>query len=205
MNRKIIKLAAIANLIIFTLFTIVPNTPAQAADSFVYTDFAANNFGLWSQSSVYGQDFLGSTKQADWKQLWCSGWEDPSCAVYDNLYADLILSPCVNEADRACLDSVEAKNSSGALEKLTLYGEATSQRIAKYQFKSGTNLVDMPAGGGLSVWKSSEKNSDGTDKYYAAHILLRYIATSKKSGLVAEDQVVLSDFKGQVFPVTLNP
>jgi hypothetical protein len=34
---------------------------------------------------------------------------------------------------------------------------------------------------------------------------LRYIATSKKSGLVAEDQIVLSDFKGQVYPVTLKP
>lgn len=57
----------------------------------------------------------------------------------------------------------------------------------------------------MSVWKSSERNSDGTEKYYAAHILLRYLATSKKSGLVAEVQVVLCDFKGQVFPVTLNP
>jgi hypothetical protein len=100
---------------------------------------------------------------------------------------------------------VEANNSSGVLEKLTLYGEATSQKIAKYQFNSGANVVDLPAGGGLSVWKSSERNSDGTDKYYAAHILLRYIATSKKSGLVAEDQVLLNDFKGQIYPVTLKP
>ena len=205
MNRKIIKLAAIANLIIFTLFSIAPTTPAQAADSFVYTDFAANDFGLWSQSSLYGQDRLGSTKLEDWKQLWCSGWDDPTCKVYDNLFTDLILSPCANDVDRACLESVEAKNSVGILEKLTLYGEASSQKIAAYKFKSGANVTDLPAGGGLSVWKSSEKNSDGTEKYYAAHILLRYIATSKKSGLVAEDQIVLSDFKGQVYPVTLKP
>ena len=205
MNRKIVKLVAIANLLIFTLFTFSPNTPAQAAGSYVYTDFAANDFGLWSQSSLYGQDRLGSTKLEDWKQLWCTGWDDPSCKVYDNLYTDLILSPCLNDADRACLESVEANNSSGALEKLTLYGEATSQKIAKYQFKNGSEFVDLPAGGGLSVWKSSVKNSDGSDKFYAAHILLRYIATSKKSGLVAEDQIVLSDFKGQVYPVTLNP
>jgi hypothetical protein len=205
MNRKIIKLAAIANLIIFTLFSIAPTTPAQAADSFVYTDFAANDFGLWSQSSLYGQDRLGSTKLEDWKQLWCSGWDDPTCKVYDNLFTDLILSPCANDVDRACLESVEAKNSVGILEKLTLYGEASSQKIAAYKFKSGANVTDLPAGGGLSVWKSSEKNSDGTEKYYAVHILLRYIATSKKSGLVAEDQIVLSDFKGQVYPVTLKP
>jgi len=205
MNRKIIKLAAIANLIIFTLFSVAPTTPAQAADSFVYTDFAANDFGLWSQSSLYGQDRLGSTKLEDWKQLWCSGWDDPTCKVYDNLISDLILSPCANEADRACLESVEAKNSAGTLEKLTLYGEAASQKIAAYKFKSGASVTDLPAGGGLSVWKSSEKNSDGSEKFYAAHILLRYIATSKKSGLVAEDQIVLSDFKGQVFPVTLKP
>ena len=178
--------------------------PASAAEAFVYTDFAANDFGLWSQSSIYGQDQRGSKKLEDWKQLWCSGWDDPSCSVYDNLFADLILSPCLNEADRACLDGIEAKNSSGMLEKLTLYGEATSQKIARYQFKSGANLVDVPAGGGLSIWKSSEKNADGSDRLYAAHILLRYIATSSRQSGEAADKIVLSDFKGQIYPVTLK-
>lgn len=178
--------------------------PASAADAFVYTDFAANDFGLWSQSSIYGQDQKGSKKLEDWKQLWCSGWDDPSCSVYDNLFADLILSPCMNDADRACLDGIEAKTSSGALEKLTLYGEATSQKIARYQFKSGSNLVDVPAGGGLSIWKSSEKNADGSDRLYAAHILLRYIATSSRQSGEAADKIVLSDFKGQIYPVTLK-
>jgi hypothetical protein len=187
------------------LFSAVAFTPpARAADSFVYTDFAANDFGLWSQSSIYGQDRKGSNKLEDWKQLWCSGWDDPSCSVYDNLFADLILSPCLNEADRACLDGIEAKNSSGALEKLTLYGEATSQKIARYQFKSGANLVDVPAGGGLSIWKSSEKNADGSDRLYAAHILLRYIATSSRQSGEAADKIVLSDFKGQIYPVSLK-
>lgn len=178
--------------------------PATATEAFVYTDFAANDFGLWSQSSIYGQDQRGSKKLEDWKQLWCSGWDDPSCSVYDNLFADLILSPCLNEADRACLEGIEAKNSSGTLEKLTLYGEATSQKIARYQFKSGANLVDVPAGGGLSIWKSSEKNADGSDRLYAAHILLRYIATSSRQSGEAADKIVLSDFKGQIYPVTLK-
>jgi hypothetical protein len=178
--------------------------PASAADAFVYTDFAANDFGLWSQSSIYGQDQKGSKKLEDWKQLWCSGWDDPSCSVYDNLFADLILSPCMNDADRACLDGIEAKNSNGGLEKLTLYGEATSQKIARYQFKSGSNLVDVPAGGGLSIWKSSEKNADGSDRLYAAHILLRYIATSSRQSGESADKIVLSDFKGQIYPVRLK-
>ncbi len=178
-------------------------TPAVAADAFVYTDFAANDFGLWIQSSIYGQDRQGSEKLEDWKQLWCTGWDDPSCQNYDNLFADLILSPCLTDSDRACLESVEAKNATGNLEKLTFYGEATSQRIASYQFKSGTTSTDIPAGGGLSVWKSSVKNSDGSDKYYAAHILLRYIATSNKGKPGTDNTIVLSDFKGQVYPVTL--
>ena len=180
-------------------------TPAKAADSFVYTDFAANDFGLWSQSSIYGQDRKGSNKLEDWKQLWCAGWDDPSCSVYDNLFADLILGPCVGDSDRACLDSLEAKNSNGVLEKLSLYGEATSQKIAKHQFKSGASLVDIPAGGGLSVWKSSVKNSDGSDRLYAAHILLRYIATSARQSGESADKIVLSDFKGQIYPVTMKP
>jgi hypothetical protein len=204
MNQRFTKFASplISLVLLFSAVAFTP--PARAADSFVYTDFAANDFGLWSQSSIYGQDQKGSKKLEDWKQLWCSGWDDPSCSVYDNLFADLILSPCVNEADRACLDGIEAKNSSGALEKLTLYGEATSQKIARYQFKSGANLVDVPAGGGLSVWKSSEKNSDGSDRLYAAHILLRYIATSSRQSGEAADKIVLSDFKGQIYPVTLK-
>ena len=203
MKPRVGKLFSALISIVFLFSAIGLETPAKAADSFVYTDFAANDFGLWSQSSIYGQDQKGSKKLEDWKQLWCSGWDDPSCSVYDNLFADLILSPCVNEADRACLDGIEAKNSSGALEKLSLYGEATSQKIARYQFKSGTNLVDVPAGGGLSIWKSSEKNADGSDRLYAAHILLRYIATSSRQSGEAADKIVLSDFKGQIYPVTL--
>ena len=204
MNQRFTKFVSpfISLLLLFSVAAGTP--PARAADSFVYTDFAANDFGLWSQSSIYGQDRKGSNKLEDWKQLWCSGWDDPSCSVYDNLFADLILSPCVNEADRACLDGIEAKNSSGALEKLTLYGEATSQKIARYQFKSGANLVDVPAGGGLSIWKSSEKNADGSDRLYAAHILLRYIATSSRQSGEAADKIVLSDFKGQIYPVSLK-
>jgi hypothetical protein len=188
---------------IFLFASLSSVQPAIAADAFVYTDFAANDFGLWSQSSIYGQDRQGSEKLEDWKQLWCSGWDDPSCKNYDNLFADLILSPCLTDGDRACLESVEAKNASGNLEKLTFYGEATSQRIASYQFKSGTTSTEIPAGGGLSVWKSSVKNPDGSDKFYAAHILLRYIATSNKGKPGTDNVVVLSDFKGQVYPVTL--
>jgi len=204
MNQRVTKFASplISLVLLFSVAAFTP--PASAADSFVYTDFAANDFGLWSQSSIYGQDQRGSKKLEDWKQLWCSGWDDPSCSVYDNLFADLILSPCLNDADRACLDGIEAKNSSGTLEKLTLYGEATSQKIARYQFKSGANLVDVPAGGGLSIWKSSEKNADGSDRLYAAHILLRYIATSSRQSGEAADKIVLSDFKGQIYPVTLK-
>ncbi len=180
------------------------STSAHGVEPSVYTEFAANEFGLRSTSFLYGQDMQGSSKLEDWKQLQCSGWNDPGCVVYDSLFADLILSPCINESDRACLDGLEAKNSSGILEKLSLYGEATSQKIARYQFKSGSNLIDIPAGGGLSIWKSAEKNIDGSDKLYAAHILLRYIATSSRSSGGADDKIVLSDFKGQIYPVTLK-
>ena len=188
---------------LFLITSLSSTSPAIAADAFVYTDFAANDFGLWSQSSIYGQDQKGSAKLEDWKQLWCTGWDDPSCSVYDNLFADLILSACADDADRACLESVEAKNSRGELEKLSFFGEASTQKIAKFKFKSGNELVDIPAGGGLSVWKSSEKNLDGSDRYFAAHILLRYIATSAKSFGTSNDKIVLSDFKGQVYPVKI--
>jgi hypothetical protein len=177
--------------------------PAQSAGAFVYTDFAADNFGVLGQSDIYGQDMKGSTKLEDWKQLRCSGWDDPSCASYDYLYGDLILSPCMTEADRACLDSVEAKNSAGVLEKLSLYGEASTKKIAAFKFQNPNELVDIPAGGGLSVWKSDLKNSDGSDRYYAAHVLLRYNAGSNRNTPGGKPSIRLYGFKGSVYPVKL--
>jgi len=204
MNLKSIRFVSKLVTVFFVFTSFGSAAPAMAADAFVYTDFAANDFGLWSQSSIYGQDRQGSDKLEDWKQLWCASWDDPSCKNYDNLFADLILGPCTSELDRACLESVEAKNSTGILEKLAFYGEATSQRIPGFQFKTGSGSIDVPAGGGLSVWKSSQKNIDGSDKFYAAHILLRYIATSNKGKVGSDNTIVLSDFKGQVYPVTLK-
>lgn len=178
--------------------------PAHAADAIVTTDFKANDFGLWSQSSIYGQNYMGSTKLEDWKQLWCSGWEDPTCADRDQLYADLILRPCLNESDRACLDAVEVKNTKNELEKLTFYGESTTQKIAPYKFKSGSETMDLPGGGGLSVWKSSELNSDGSEKFYAAHVLLRYLSPCVRDKSSVSCSINLSDFKGSVYPVSVK-
>ena len=92
------------------------NIAAQASETAVQTQFAADDFGQWSQSSIYGQNYMGSTKLADWRQLWCSGWTDPSCSDYNQLYADLILRPCMTDTDRACLDGLEVSNSQNALE-----------------------------------------------------------------------------------------
>lgn len=190
----------------FTVSAVNGTLPARAADAIVTTDFKANDFGLWSQSSIYGQNYMGSTKLEDWKQLWCTGWEDPACADHDQLYADLILRPCLAESDRACLDSLEAKNSKNVLEKLTFYGEGITQKIAGYKFKTGTgsDVVDIPAGGGLSVWKSSELNPDGSEKFYAAHILLRYLSTCNRGTPNSPCSINLSDFKGSVYPVSVK-
>jgi hypothetical protein len=148
---------------------------------------------------------MGSTKLEDWKQLWCSGWEDPTCADRDQLYADLILRPCLNESDRACLDAVEVKNAKNELEKLTFYGESTTQKIAPYKFKNGSETVDVPGGGGLSVWKSSELNVDGSEKFYAAHVLLRYLSPCVRDKSSISCSINLSDFKGSVYPVSVKP
>ena len=189
----------------FMASTINVTVRAHAADAIVTTDFKANDFGLWSQSSIYGQNYMGSTKLEDWKQLWCSGWEDPTCADRDQLYADLILRPCLNESDRACLDAVEVKNAKNELEKLTFYGESTTQKIAPYKFKNGSETVDVPAGGGLSVWKSSEVNADGSEKFYAAHVLLRYLSPCTRDKSSISCSINLSDFKGSVYPVSVKP
>ena len=178
-------------------FTISEALPAQAAAGVVASEFKANSFGLWKESTIYANTRMGSTN----KQNWCTGLEDPKCAEYDSLYADLILPPCVNELDRACVESIEAKNSNSVMEKLTLYGESTGQKIASY--KVGTR--QMPAGGGLSVWKSSELNPDGSEKFYAAHVLLRLQSVCDSNTAKITCPVTPGDFKGSVFPVSIKP
>lgn len=179
---------------------------ANAAESNVITDFPADDFGLWSQSSVYGQDLMGSTDPSKAKQLWCTGWADPTCSNYDYLYADLILPPCTSDAQRSCIAGLEASGADKALKPLTFYQESTSQKIAPYTFNTGTTgqQTDIPGGGGLSVWKSAELGADGSPKLYGTHVLLRYLANCPPSRKAGACSVSLSDFKGSVYPITLG-
>ncbi len=179
---------------------------AHAAESQVITNFPADDFGLWSQSSIYGQDFMGSTEVSKWKQLWCTGWDDPSCSNYDNLYADLILPPCKTDADRSCVAGVETSGADNTLKPLTFYQESVSQKIAPYTFNTGTTGVktNIPSGGGLSVWKSSELDANGNAKTYGVHVLLRYIASCPANRQAGACSIWLSDFKGSVYPISLE-
>ena len=206
--RRLVAIASIfvAILSTSTLPLITSIESAHAAESQVITEFAADDFGLWSQSSIYGQDFMGSTELSKWKQLWCTGWDDPTCTNYDNLYADLILPPCKTEADRSCVAGVEASGTDKTLKPLTFYQESVSQKIAPYTFNAGTTGVKtkIPGGGGLSVWKSSELDSNGNAKTYGVHVLLRYVASCPANRQAGACSIWLSDFKGSVYPISLE-
>ena len=106
------------------LGVLVQSTQASAQEtvSTVSTNFQANDFGLWSNSSLYGQIYNGSIDQSKWTQLRCTGWDDPTCANYNQLYEDLILETCKNELDRSCIDSLDVGKSGGQLEKLSYFG-----------------------------------------------------------------------------------
>lgn len=189
-----------------TLPLITSIQSAHAGESQVITDFAADDFGLWSQSSIYGQDHMGFSEQSKWKQLWCTGWDDPTCSNYDNLFADLILPPCKSDADRSCVAGVEASGADKTLKPLTFYQESVSQKIAPYTFNTGTTGVQtkIPGGGGLSVWKSSELDTNGNAKTYGVHVLLRYIASCPANRQAGACSIFLSDFKGSVYPISLE-
>lgn len=203
---------AIVAFIFFSIFSTttlaIVSTPLSAygAETQVLTDFPADDFGLWSQSSIYGQDHLGFTEQSKWKQLWCKGWDDPTCTNYDNLFADLILPPCSTDADRSCVVGVEVSGSDKAMKPLTFYQESTSQKIAPYLFNMGTTglQTQVPGGGGLSVWKSSDLDVSGNPKMYGVHVLLRYIATCPTTRQPGSCSIFLSDFKGSVYPIALG-
>jgi len=189
-----------------TLPLITSIQSAHAGESQVITEFAADDFGLWSQSSIYGQDHMGFSELSKWKQLWCTGWDDPTCSNYDNLFADLILPPCKSDSDRSCVAGVEASGADKTLKPLTFYQESVSQKIAPYTFNTGTSGVQtkIPSGGGLSVWKSSELDSNGNARTYGVHVLLRYIASCPANRQAGACSIFLSDFKGSVYPISLE-
>ena len=207
-SRRLFRLGvfAIAIFVTSALPTLSFVESANAAEPQVITEFAADDFGLWTSSSIYGQDHLGFAEQSKWKQLTCVGWDDPSCTNYDNLFADLILPPCTSDADRSCIAGVEASGSDKTLKPLTFYKESATPKISPYIFNTGTTGVQtrIPGGGGLSVWKSSELDGNGNPKTYGVHVLLRYIATCPTNRAPGACTVRLSDFKGSVYPVSLG-
>lgn len=190
------------------LGVLVQSTQASAQEtvSTVSTNFQANDFGLWSNSSLYGQIYNGSTELAKWTQLWCTGWDDPTCANYSQLYEDLILRTCKVDSDRSCIDSLQVNDSTGQLEKLVYYGESKSKIIAPFTFKATklTPETKIPGGGGMSIWKSATANSDGTPRYFASHVLLRYRSTCPEGHPRSDCTIELSDFKGSVYPVKIE-
>jgi hypothetical protein len=67
-----LRFPVVATLCIVLLSAMVQTSQASAQepDSKVSTNFQANDFGLWSNSSLYGQIYNGSTELAKWTQLW---------------------------------------------------------------------------------------------------------------------------------------
>ena len=183
----------------------IPVESAYASGASVETDFPANDFGLWGNSSLYGQIYNGSIDQSKWTQLRCTGWDDPTCANYNQLYEDLILRTCKNELDRSCIDSLDVGKSGGQLEKLSYFGESISKVIDAYTFKATkfSPETKLPGGGGMSIWKSSVPNSDGTPRYFAAHVLLRYRSPCPENQPRSTCSIELSYFKSSVYPVDL--
>lgn len=211
--KKLIRTAT-ALLMVIT----VQNAPTPAhAESEPIVEYAITDsqFGFWLNSSVTAfrdESTTPSTPTA------CQGWSDPACFSSPQMLADLIQTPCLDNVDRGCIERVEVSRNGKELENLTLLGEGNGSKIAGTTFMvaggSGRKIT-IPRGGGISLWRSSDRDSAGNYHLYMAHLLARYsyycgnlrnaatltpIATSGKTCAVGT-----FDFKGSIIPVSLKP
>lgn len=194
-------------------------SPAHAATpSTVEVSLNDSRYGYWLDSKIFGYTFKkGTTDIAE--RLNCEAWNDPACKSADQLLAELIMRPCLEAIERGCIESlavsVGGSASSGEVQQLRLLGEGDRTVIREHRFngaKTGESYF-IPAGGGVSVWESTDKATDGTPKLYMAHVLTRYSYfcgdLSKFVGdfVIAGDrpcEIATIEFKGSVLPVTLT-
>ena len=207
--------------LIFALSSLlaIPLSPAQAATpSTVEVSLNDSRYGYWLDSKIFGYTFKeGTTDIAE--RLNCEAWTDPACKSADQLLAELIMRPCLDANDRGCIESLAVSAggsaSSGEVKQLRLLGAGDQSVIPEHRFagvKTGESYF-IPAGGGVSVWESSEKAADGTPKRYMAHVLTRYSYFCGDLSKFVGDFVISGDrpceiatieFKGSVLPVTLT-
>jgi hypothetical protein len=194
--------------------TAVPPTYAESEPIVEYA-ITDSQFGFWLNSSVTAFTDLSATSSTPIK---CQSWNDPVCTSSPQILADLIQTPCLESADRGCIERVEVARGAKDRENLALLGEGDGSKIAGTTFTlsdGSGGKITIPRGGGISLWRSNERDSAGNYRVYMAHLLARYsyycgnlrnvpnltpIAISGKTCATGT-----FDFKGSVIPVSLKP
>lgn len=194
---------------------LIEPTQAEVFPSVSYT-VNDSQFGYKLESSLtaFTQEPNGGTSQ---KIIDCKTWDDVQCASATQLLADLIEPPCIKLSDRGCIEKIEIAPANGPRETLTLVGEETRTSIPGKVFTKNSDSIgslNIPRGGGISLWQSNQLDEDGQKKLYMSHLLARYsyycgdlknvpnlTPIKSKSGTCA---VGTFDFRGSVLPIKIN-
>lgn len=192
--------------------------PAHAESKSVEFTLNDSQFGYWLESKLYGFTFKTGSTEVD-QRLTCSSWDDLNCSKVDQLLGELIMRPCESNEDRGCIESVALGSSksktSPNMRDLKLIAESPSRKIPRKRFngKSAGTFMDIPSGGGVSIWESGEKGAGGTPKLYMAHVLTRYsyfcgdLTTFVGNFTIDGSRpcaIGTIEFKGSIIPITLT-
>jgi hypothetical protein len=205
-----------AILLLFTVAGLTAVTPAHAeSEPFVEYEITDSRFGFWLNSSLTAFTDASAKGSAP---RGCQSWNDPVCISSTQILADLIQTPCLDNADRGCIERVEVSRGGKELENLSLLGEGNGSKIADTTFTlsdGSGGKITVPRGGGISLWRSSERDASGNYRIYMAHLLARYsYYCGNLRNVPTLSPIVITgktcaagtfDFKGSIIPVSLQP
>ena len=133
----------------------------------------------------------------------CSSIEDSHCEGVTDLNAKLILPPCAADSDRTCIESLEL----GTKDNMV---KASLDHVAATPGTPASTKFGLPAGGGMSLWKSTNvKTTDGTNTF-GVGVQVQYYQ-QRSSGSQREvvfkaseyGNVILQGFRAVVMPINM--
>ncbi len=118
----------------------------------------------------------------------CKNFDDPNCQTKELIDGTIVLSPCSKTTEPVCIDSLSIGRDGEKLSPATLDFEAVSQKIP------ASPISGVPAGGSVSLWKSSGvPNAFGSNDYLVV-VAMTY---RKNKGT---DKAALTGFTANVVP-----
>jgi len=151
----------------------------------------------WIKNYSYAE---GSTSGLFTRVSECESVTDDRCKDADSIAANVILPPCATASSDNCIDSLKISLPSKEFVTATLVSERSTR-------KTPANLdVGLPAGGGISIWRTlGINNSLATDMYAVnVHLDLQNFPKKNCSGEPSKCLFTLGAFTASVHPTRID-